>query len=289
MGRKAESPRSIIIVSDTHCGCRLGLFPDQSLRMDDGITVNGSNLQGKMWDYWLEFWNQWVPDVTHGEPYIVVMNGDSVDGVHHGSKTQVSHNFADQERIALACLTDVAERAHTYYHIRGTEAHVGKSGENEEMLARKLGAKPDDYGHYARWELWLELHGHLCHFTHHVGVTGASAYESTAVYKEMVEGYVDAGRWGRTPPQVIVRSHRHRHLEVRTPSRDGHSIVTVTPGWQLKTPFTYRLPGARQTQPQVGGVLVRVGDRQLFTDSRVWDIERPRTEVYGHPGKAGAK
>jgi hypothetical protein len=278
--KRRPAPRSVIVISDTHCGCRMGLFPDRPVMLDGGIEASPSLLQRKVWALWLEFWNEWVPEATKGEPYIVVMNGDAIDGVHHGSKTQVSQNFADQQAIAVECLSPVVEKAHTYYHIRGTEAHVGPSGEQEELLARQLGAKPDSEGHAARWELYLDLHGHLCHFTHHIGTTGSSAYESTAPYKEQVESYLDAGRWDRKPPQVIARSHRHRHIEVRSPSRDGHSVVLVTPGWQLKTPFVYRMPGARASQPQIGGCLIRVGDHQLYTDSRVWSLEPPQTESF---------
>ena len=279
--RRKPSPRSIIVVSDTHGGCRMGLFPGRELTLDEELTVSPTTLQRKLWQMWTWVFDKWVPEVTKGEPYILVHNGDALDGVHHGSKTQISQNLADQQKIAEACLRPVVERAHTYYHIRGTEAHVGKSGEQEELLARSLGAKPDAQGHHARWELWLDLHGHLCHFTHHVGTTSASAYESTAVYREMVEAYVDAGRWGRKPPQVVVRSHRHRHIEIRVQTEQGHGIAVVTPGWQLKTPFSYRVAGARQTQPQVGAVLIRVGDRMLFTDAKVWSLDRPQTEVFG--------
>lgn len=258
----------------------MGLFPDRTMTLDGGMQAGPSPLQLKVWSLWLEFWKDWVPAATKGEPYIVVMNGDSIDGSHHGSKTQVSQNFADQSAIARECFKAVLGPESVLYWIRGTEAHVGPSGEQEELLARSLGAKPDADGHHARWELYLDLHGHLCHFTHHIGTTGSTAFESTAPYKEMVESYVDAGRWNRTPPQVIVRSHRHRHIEVRSPSRDGHSVVLVTPGWQLKTPFVYRIPGARASQPQIGGALIRVGDRMLYTDSKVWSLEPPAAESY---------
>jgi hypothetical protein len=278
--KRASAPRSVIVVSDTHCGCRMGLFPDLTMTLDGGMLAGPSGLQIKVWKLWLEFWQEWVPVATKHEPYIVVVNGDALDGVHHGSKTQVSQNFADQSTIAHECYKAVLGKEAALYWMRGTEAHVGASGEQEELLARALGAKPDAEGHHARWELYLDLHGHLCHFTHHIGTTGSSAFESTAPYKEMVESYVDAGRWDRKPPQVIVRSHRHRHIEVRSPSRDGHSAVLVTPGWQLKTPFVYRIPGARASQPQIGGVLIRVGDRMLYTDSKVWSLDPPETESY---------
>lgn len=259
----------------------MGLCPDEPMPLDGGGYYSASAIQRKVWAMWDAFWDEWVPAVTKGEPFILVHNGDAIDGVHHGSKTQVSQNHADQQTIALACLEPIVERAHAYYHIRGTEAHVGQSGEQEEMLARKLGAKADAEGNHARWELWLDLHGHLCHFSHHIGTTGSSAYESTAVYKEMVEAFVDAGRWGRKPPQVVVRSHRHRSFETRIQTSLGAGVSCVTAGWQLKTPFVHRLPGGRATQPQMGGLHIRAGDRILYTEHRVWDIERPTVEVYG--------
>ena len=53
----------------------------------------------------------------------------------------------------------------------------------------------------------------------------------------------------------------------------------VTPAWQLKTPFVYKLGMGRSSQPQVGGYLIRVGDEDgLYTRFKVWDIERPKTE-----------
>ena len=168
-----------------------------------------------------------------------------------------------------------------YSHVRGTEAHVGQSGAEEERLAQRLGAIPNEQGQHARWELWKRLGGALIHFSHHIGTTGSSAYESTAVYKEMVEAFVEAGRWGDEPPQVVGRSHRHRCLETRIPTKDGYGISVVTPAWQLKTPFAHRGAGARQARPprpRIGGGLIRHGDEELPTRFKVWRIERPREE-----------
>ncbi len=280
-----KHPTNIIVVSDTHCGCRLGLCPPGGVSLDDGGTYFPSPLQRKVWFMWREFWDEWVPRVTKGEPWDFVFNGDAIDGVHHGSTTQISHNLGDQRGIALACLRDPVAACKAsgglYYHIRGTEAHVGKSAADEEGLAKDLGAVPNEEGQYARWELWKRIgkgKGHLCHFLHHIGSTGSSAYESTAVHKELVEAFVEAGRWGDEPPQVIVRSHRHRHYEVRFAVGAGYGISTVTPAWQLKTPFVYRIPGARMAQPQMGGVLIRAGDEELHSRFFVKRLERPKED-----------
>lgn len=272
---RVKSARNVIVVSDTHCGCRMGLCPPSGARLDGGGVYKPSRLQMKMWERWEEFWGEWVPKVTKGEPYIVVFNGDAIDGVHHGSTTQISHNLVDQALIAKSVLSPVAERASAYYHIRGTEAHVGKSGAEEERLAAELGAVADESGNSARWELWLDLHSYLLHFTHHIASSGSSAYESTAVGKEMVENYVESGRWGFRSAQVVVRSHRHRYGEWRQYGDKGLQISVVSPAWQMKTPYVYRIQ-ARMSQPQLGGLLIRAGDEELHTRAMVWGIGRSK-------------
>ena len=237
-----------------------------------------------MWAIFEDF-RDWVSKVTKGEPWDLVMNGDALDGVHHGSVTQVSHNLEDQQRLAIAALSplvgDCKASGGAYYHVRGTEAHVGKSAQEEERLAKALGAIPNDEAQHARWELWKRIgpgKGHLVHAIHHIGSTGSQAYESTAVHKEMVECFVEAGRWGDEPPQVIVRSHRHRAFETRIAVADGYGIAVVTPAWQLRTPFSYKIPGARVSQPQIGGVLIRSGDEELHSRMFVRRIGRPKEE-----------
>ena len=276
-----ERVRNVIVISDTHFGCQLALCPP-SVALDNGGTYQPSVLQKKLWGLWQYFWGEWVPQVTKGEPYIIVHNGDAIDGKHHDSVTQITQNITDQVEIAIAVLRPIvkAKKCAGYYHIRGTEAHVGKSGQAEEGLAKALGAIPDEIGNCARWELWMKLNGSLIHFSHHIGTTNAAAYESTAVYKEMIEAYVDAARWHKQPPDVVVRSHRHRAFETRIPTAKGYGISLVTPGFQLKTPFTHRLALGRSSMPQIGGVLIRHGNEDsIFTRSQVWNIDRPKEVV----------
>ena len=163
MGKRSvkDDRKQVVVVSDIHCGCRLGLCPKDGVTLDDGGTYIPSRIQKKVWGMWEEFWGDWVPHVTKGEPYDVVFNGDAIDGVHHGSVTQVSHNITDQVSIAVECLRPVAEKAERFYMVRGTEAHVGKSAQAEEGLARALGAVPNEDGQHNRWELWLRVGGHL--------------------------------------------------------------------------------------------------------------------------------
>jgi hypothetical protein len=270
--------KNIIVISDLHCGCKMGLCPPV-VPLDGGGKYVQSEAQKHVWDCWKEFWGEWVPAVTRKDDFIVVCNGDILDGVHHGAVSQISQNLYDQRTAAIEVMRPILEkkRCKGFYMVRGTEVHVGKSGQDEEEIAKQLGAIPNEAGEHARWDLWLRFggEGSLVHFAHHIGTTSSASYESTAVHKEIIDAFVEAGRWGDAPPDCVVRSHRHRAYEVRMQGKNGYVIGLVTPGWQLKTPFVYRLAAGRSSQPQIGGVLIREGDEDhIYTRTRVWNLSR---------------
>lgn len=276
----AAARRNHVVISDLHIGSTLGLCHPDGFDLDDGGRYKPSKLQRTMWGWWEEFWAEWVPRVTHKEPYLVVVNGDSRDGDHHNTPNIVTRNGVDEGEHARRILRPIVEACEgRYYMIRGTTAHAGQAGQAEEALAAALGAIPNELGQHARYEMHLRCGSErgrgLVHYSHHVGTTSSSSYESTAVHKELVEAFVEAGRWNDETPQVVVRSHRHRNYEIRIPSASGYCIAVVTPGWQLKTPFVHQL-GMKQARPQMGGCIVRRGDEELHTRSRVWGVERPR-------------
>ncbi len=283
MAKKLSRPRNLVVVSDTHCGCRLALYPtDLILRLDDGGHYRPSEFQAQMWALWREFWDEWVPTVTKGEPFDLVHNGDIIEGVHHGATTQVSHNILDQKRIAVAAMAPEVKRCKKmggqFYSIRGTGAHVGQSSVFEEEVAEALGATPNTTGQYARWDLWKRVgdadKGALVHLLHHIGTTSSAAHESSAVNAELSAEYVQAARWGHEPPDYIVRSHRHRSIAVDLDSYKGYAAGIVTPAWQGRTPFAWKIPGARLTEPQFGGIMIRQGDEEHHYRRKVWSVDR---------------
>ncbi len=280
---KTKYIKNIVVISDTHFGCQLALCPPV-VHLDEGGTYHASKLQLKLYEMWNIFWKEWVPQVTRNEPFVLVMNGDAIDGVHHGSKTQISQNIADQLKIAEMVLKPIISnpKCIAYYHIRGTEAHIGKSGEYEEELAKNLGAVKSKKGNYARWELNLEFGERklLANFTHHIATTSSTAYESTAVHKELIEAYNESGRWKRRSPDIVVRSHRHRFIQEILPSANTNAISVVTPGWQLKTPFVYRGILGRTSTPQIGGIVIREGSEvPIYVRQKVFNIIQEDVET----------
>ena len=269
----------LVVVSDLHSGCRLGLCPPKGVRLDDGGMYRPSAFQRKVHRYWLQFWDG-VDSEASSEPWDLVVNGDMIDGVHHRATTQVSHNLEDQSRIAEALLAPVVEKCPgQVWVVRGTEAHVESSAREEERLARRLGAVPNSQGQFARWELWKTCGNQLVHFLHHVSPAGNQAGETTAVFKELIESYTIAGKWRRRPPNLIVRSHRHRYVACEVPVAGkrkggpaGFAKAVTTPAWQGKTPFVWKIAGGRLTTPQFGGLVIRLEDGELVIKRRVWTV-----------------
>lgn len=276
-----EGIRNVVVVSDLHAGSKLGLCTPDGAQMDEDTLYLPSTAQKKVWAYWEEFWGDWVPEVCHGEPFILVVNGDCLDGDHHNTTSTITNNLTYQRRLAEKILKPVVDHRMCagYYHIRGTEAHSGQSGTDEEQVAASLGAIPNSQGQHARWELWLKMkvNDALIHCTHHIGCSSTAAGEATAVIKELVNAYTEAGRWRAQPPDVCVRSHRHQCSEVRLPTALGYGISFVTPAWQLATPFRWRL-GNKASMPQFGGSIIRCGDCDLYTRHFVKSIGRGKID-----------
>lgn len=259
MSRKAKSPGAfkdrILILGDTHIGDDGGLCPPEGFRRDSGVFVPPNSMQRFSWSVWQEA-KQWVKQVMDGKPFDAVLGGDLVDGLHHGSTTAMSDNIKDQEEAAIEILEDMIAGADRRYAERGTEAHVGPAACSDERIAKRLGCIPNEDGQHARYDLWYRLgapDGPLVHFLHHIGTVGTQAYESTALMKEYTEACIESARMGRQPPDVIVRHHRHRGLDLKIPTVRGQALVFTVQGWQLKSSaFTWRATGVRQAAPQLG-------------------------------------
>ncbi len=281
----------VVIVSDTHCGSRLGLFPPDGIEIkngqDKGNKVSPSPFQTWMMERWLEFWNVFVPEATEGEPFDIVLNGDLIDGRHHQQDSLITNDLSEQVDIAVACFKSVfagkKSKARRLFVVDGTECHCGLANETQKFLASRWPVSADESGNLVRRELWLEIgqkgrHNALAHFLHHIGTTGTSAYETTAVHKELVEAFQEAARWHNRVPDIVIRSHRHRQAKTSIASANGLAIAEVTAGWQGRTPHCFKIAGARQAIPQFGGTVIRSGPIDCYTRSAVWGFTRTQSE-----------
>lgn len=277
-----KSIKNVVVLSDTHFGSKLALCPPE-VKLDEGGYYKASALQNKIYKHYQYCLRNFIPSIVKGEKFVVVHNGDIIDGDHHNTSTIITKNLKDQENIAVEVLSQFTKIKgfSGFYFVRGTSAHSGEVAEYEERIAQRLNAIPDSNGNYTRYELWLRFgrRGILIHFSHHISSTNSSAYESTAPYKEMIEAYVEAGRWRLQPPDVVVRSHRHRHFNITIDSHNQNAMMIVTPSWQLKTPYVYRSLLGRSSLAQIGMIIIREGTEvPVYERKCIINIKRPKEE-----------
>jgi hypothetical protein len=270
--------KSVITVSDLHVGSTMGLCPP-IVKVTDRGEYRPNKYQRTLRKYWINFWRVIVPERTQGAKMRVVeINGDAIDGVHHETVSVFSTSLRAQEEAAIEKLQEIREICPVpideFYFVKGTEAHVGKAGDNEERIAKAIGAVPNETGEYASYQWWIDVDGCLFQFAHHIGVTSSAAYESSAPMREMIAGLIEAAQWDRKLPHIFVRSHRHRFIEVPIPTVNGRIRSIITPGWQLRTPNVERID--RMRMPHIGGVIFNVEEGECQVREKIYPLPEPK-------------
>lgn len=269
--------KTLIAISDLHVGSTVGLCPP-GVKLVDGGGYEMNKFQETLWKYWQHFWSTFVPSRAKGSKSVsVVINGDAIDGVHHQTVNILSNSIDIQEQAAVKALETIRQlcpvKIDHLYMVIGTEVHVGPAGQSERRIADKIEAEPDEDGCIAPYQRWIQVDDVLFQFAHHIGVTSSAAYESSAPMRELVSGLVEAAQWERPLPDVFVRSHRHRFIEVPIPSRNGRIRCVITPGWQLRTPFVERID--RMRMPHIGGCLFQVERKSCQVIEKLYPLPDP--------------
>lgn len=245
----------VAVVSDIHSGSKVAVCPPR-LTLDDGDSYIANKWQQWLWANWLDYWSRVKRLRGRGKKkkyLVVIINGEIGDGDHHGTTQNIApRSVSDRFKIALATLDPMLDlKPDEIYVIRGTEAHSGKGGQEEELVARDIGAVQEPTsGAFSWWHLLLDVNDVLFDIAHHgktgnLPWTGASAVERYAV--ELSYYYLENGL---RVPDVALRSHKHTPYD----SYDNAPIrVFTTCGWQYPTSFVHKIrPGQL---PKIGGLI----------------------------------
>ena len=145
----------IAAVGDTHCGSTVGLCPPIYELNGQGHR-EANTIQKWLWRSWIDYWHRIDALVEqHNADLWVVLNGDIVEGVHHGTTQVVSLRVDDMMNIALSVLEPRVRKAKHLFVTKGTEAHVGAGAgghQGRAVVARRDPAQVlvgdfDDIGH----------------------------------------------------------------------------------------------------------------------------------------------
>ena len=185
--RRKGKVNNIVVISDLHCGCQLGLCPPK-VRLDNGGIHLSSEMQRKVWTRWLEWWDVWVPIYTKDEPWDLVVNGDCLDGVHHGSVTQISQNLSIQAEIAKAILEPIVAKADKTLEEGSVDGLISKMTQHLTEGVRE------------RFDRALKTSKHKD--------------ESVEAGREYVEAYVEYMHYMEGIHKAVMGQGGHKHEEV---------------------------------------------------------------------------
>ena len=260
----------VAVVADLHINSTLGLMPKVFVR-DDGESVWASHLQNEVFRAWLSYWADVKKQVrAHKATLYVVINGDVCEGFHHGTTQLITHNPADQFKLAIDVLEPVARMADRLFIVRGTSSHAGTAAHWEEVIADDLGAVPDEVtGTASWWHLPMDVNGVLMHFSHHRRQNTLPWTSGGAANRLAAETVYEYARSGDRLPDVVVRSHGHIFDES---SRIHPVKVIFSPAWQLKTEFSHRI--APDRMPAIGGLIFRCRGGQFEWEPKVYPFKR---------------
>ncbi len=242
MGKpKNQGIKKVLVISDTHIGSTKGLL-NPGFKTLEGNEIKLNAMQEWLWMCWIRA-NEFVADVTNGEPYALVINGDVIEGVHHQTKEIWSPLIQDQVEASLQILAPLSEAAAKTFVIRGTECHVGNT---EEVVGKVLNAEKDHQtGNNSFDRLTLDLNGIRHVFRHHIGTSVRRGLAGTQLSANLVEEQVEAVNNGEPIPRVVCCAHRHKFGTYT----DGNGLCVVSPPWQGLTRFGHKVVSQARSQP----------------------------------------
>lgn len=241
---KKQAPKIAVVISDLHVGSTVGLWPEKYVSVE-GVPIGQNAIQKWFWKYWIDATCKWIPSVVGDDPYLLICNGDLLDGIHHKTLQVMTADPADQSRAVKKVLGPLFEKAHKTYLTLGTECHT----RNDEMrIGYDLGAEIDpETGNHAFNELHLEVHGCYGNAKHHISSASSPFYEAGGLGRAMNNEITTAARCGMRVPKWMVRGHRH----VPGVVSDGFSVIAVTGAWQALTRYGHKVVPSAIPSPSI--------------------------------------
>lgn len=233
----------VVVLSDIHAGSTKALLPPGFVTLEDQ-PVEQNPIQRWLWECWARA-DKYISGVTGSDPFALVLNGDLIEGVHHGTKEIISPEIADHRAAAVKIIEPLTKRAAKFFVVRGTEAHVNN---HEQSIGEQLGAvKNPESKMHAFDRLTLEVAGVRCVFRHHIGTSMRRGLAGTQLSMQLAEEQVEAANNGEPIPRVLCCAHRHKPGVYR----DNNGLCLVTPAWQVLTRFGHKVVSPARCTPGV--------------------------------------
>lgn len=237
-------PVYVLVLSDWHCGHRLGLMPpDVVLYHEDeqgnpaAFTPKQTRYQEYLWEL-LERTLTQVSEIVGKRRLLLIVNGDITQGQKYPN-LWVSTRVSDQIEIAQATASYLVKRLPQIKTVRlafGTPSHEFGEASSPRLLWRylestfpKLDVKAVSHGLATIGGVGFDYAHHGPGASQRVWLNGNQArfYLRDILMTDLLAG--------RVPPRVVVRSHVHTYIRETLEVSSAGGYVTgdifVTPSW----------------------------------------------------------
>ena len=263
--------KTLVLYADTHTNHKIGLNKPTT-NLDDGDSWAACKIQRWLYDSYMSSLD-YIHKHKEGD-VIGVVDGDFVE-VDEKQRTNqlISRNKADAVKSAQEVLEPLANLCRRIYFVRGTEAHVGKSCEYEELVADdfKNVVKCEDTGNKSWWHLPLELDGVTMDIGHHPkgGGGGRPMNSQSVVMRLASDTLFDYANNKLEVPDIVLRAHLHHYLD----SGNAFAVRAIMlPSMCLLGAFAHRL-GINEA-PQVGCVMIYCDRGKYEVEPLLYQPER---------------
>jgi hypothetical protein len=240
----------------------------------EGQEVGQNAVQRWLWSCWTDAWDVWLPSVVGDAPWAMVVNGDAIDGNHHGTKQIIGPDEKDHGAMAFQCLEPLVKRASKTYVVEGTESHTKNS---EHTLAKDLKAERDPDTSKPAWQrLSLTVNGTRCVFAHHVSTSARMYLRASALSIYLANEQLEAVNNGEEIPKVCGFAHRHTFDSYER----SNGLAFVTPAWQVLTRYGLKVVPSARCKP---GIVVLD-----FRGREAGELPRLHARTYNAPHAKGA-
>lgn len=269
MPKKASKtrPQLLLDLSDIHAGGSTALCPPKVL-LDDGGSYTASKGQSWLWEQFGDMCERTRQKVAelHADLFLI-LNGDLVDGYHHGTTELLSANPNAQAAVVNACMQKLLALNPKHILVaRGTEAHVGKSASAEERIADGLRRDgwpvivDPDTGTSSWWHFRGDIQGVYVDVTHH-GRTGQREHtRGSAAVLHAHDIFLSHAKRGDRHPDLCLRGHHHKFND----SYDSCPTRVITSGaWQFATSYVHKV--AADSVADIGGyhITIEAGEYEV--------------------------
>jgi len=252
-------PLAVVFVADLHTGHTQAVCP---------LAVARSPIQRHLCAAWADLIKR-LDALAKTADVVLAMGGDLVEGFHHGNTDDWATDEDEQAQGAIALLTPLVARAKAVWAVTGTEAHAGRLGAMDRMIARELGATIFRPGQD------IEVQGRWLDWQHHGAAVGRLPWtRDDGVYRMAKAAWWTAHEAGAPPPALVMRHHLH---VMPAPGQFRGTLAAVCGAWQGMTAFGARL--GRKTS-DIGCWVWWPADNRLEPWRWPW-----KEKAYRHGGK----